>query len=227
MRDLSKGVLNWWKKNILALVTTAVVLFASSGKPGWIMAWFYLAGLLLVNIANARFMGRDLMAERSRLQKDTQKWDIALSVFVALVGPLFTWLTAGLDARFGWSGDIMPWLQFTALMLVIAGGLLGTWSMAENRFFSATVRVQSERDHRVAKGGPYKYIRHPGYAGGIIAMLMTPVALGSWVALIPGALVACGFILRTILEDRFLQEELPGYRDYAGSVRCRLFPGVW
>lgn len=227
MRDLSKEILNWWKKNIVTLVITTAVLFASSGKPGWVMAWFYLAGLLMIIMANARFTGRDLMAERSRLQQGTKKWDIALSIFVAVVGPLLTWLTAGLDARFGWSGNMGTGLQIAALMLVIAGGLLVTWSMAENRFFSGTVILQSERDHSVVKGGPYKYIRHLGYAGGIVALLMTPIALGSWVALVPGALVACGFILRTILEDRFLQEELSGYRDYAGAVRYRLFPGIW
>ncbi len=99
--------------------------------------------------------------------------------------------------------------------------------MASNRFFSATVRIQKDRNHQVVTTGPYRYVRHPGYVGGIIAMLMTPLALGSWVALIPSFVVASGFVLRTSLEDKVLQEELGGYKDYAKNIRYRLFPMIW
>ena len=98
--------------------------------------------------------------------------------------------------------------------------------MYSNKYFSATVRIQKDRDHQVMTGGPYRYVRHPGYIGGIIAMLMTSVALGSWVALIPGLLVACGFVLRTSLEEKVLQEELIGYKEYTKETRYRLFPMI-
>jgi protein-S-isoprenylcysteine O-methyltransferase Ste14 len=96
-----------------------------------------------------------------------------------------------------------------------------------NRFFSAVVRIQRDREHTVVTSGPYRLIRHPGYAGALITSLAIPLLLGSLWALIPAALVVCLLILRTALEDRTLQEKLDGYREYAGRVRYRLLPGVW
>jgi protein-S-isoprenylcysteine O-methyltransferase Ste14 len=99
--------------------------------------------------------------------------------------------------------------------------------MLSNRFFSPTVRIQSDRGHQVISGGPYQIIRHPGYSGWILQMLAAPLALGSWWGLIPGLLSACLYGIRTALEDRTLHRELPGYTDYAARVRYRLLPGIW
>jgi protein-S-isoprenylcysteine O-methyltransferase Ste14 len=99
--------------------------------------------------------------------------------------------------------------------------------MASNAFFSQVVRIQSERGHAVATGGPYHYVRHPAYIGAILYELAVPVLLASWWALIPSALGAILLILRTALEDRTLQAELTGYVDYARQVRHRLVSGIW
>jgi protein-S-isoprenylcysteine O-methyltransferase Ste14 len=99
--------------------------------------------------------------------------------------------------------------------------------MVTNRFFSATVRIQADRGHVVVDRGPYRYVRHPGYAGALAFTLASPVALGSWRALIPAALTAAVLVLRTALEDRTLRAELTGYREYAGRVPGRLVPGLW
>lgn len=224
---IAAGVRKWWLKNIIFLVLVGAILFLASGKLNWWMAWAYLSAMVLIVIANAIAMDPTLLAERSQLQEGTKKWDVALVSFVAILGPLSMWLIAGLDIRFEWSQEMALVLQIVALVFVVLGGLLGTWSMASNQFFSATVRIQTDRNHRVVTQGPYQYIRHPGYAGGIMSMLMTPFALGSWVALIPGILVACGYIVRTSLEDKVLQEELEGYQDYAKEAHYRLFPGIW
>jgi protein-S-isoprenylcysteine O-methyltransferase Ste14 len=90
-----------------------------------------------------------------------------------------------------------------------------------------TVRIQKERGHAVATGGPYRFVRHPSYVGGILFELAAPILLGSWWALIPGMLNAILFVVRTALEDKTLQAELDGYQDYAARVRYRLLPGVW
>jgi protein-S-isoprenylcysteine O-methyltransferase Ste14 len=145
---------------------------------------------------------------------------------VAVFGPL-TWIVAGLDLRFGWSPRLPLAVQIAALALVIVGFLLGTWAMAVNRFFSAIVRIQEDRGHTVVTAGPYRYVRHPSYTGGILASLATALALSSLWALIPGGAVALVTIVRTALEDRTLQEELAGYKDYAQKVRYRLVPGIW
>jgi len=225
--NLRQSTNKWWKKNISWLIVVGVLLLASAGRLDWTAAWVYLGAILLIIIVNAFMMDPELMAERSGLQEGTARWDLYLSVFVAMVGPLLTVLVAGLDQRFGWSGAVTMWMQAAAFLLFLAAGFLGAWAMAANRFFSSTVRLQSERGHSVAKGGPYGLIRHPGYTAGIISNMATPLILESWVALIPAIIVVSGYIVRTALEDSFLQKNLPGYRDYTSTVQYRLIPGVW
>ena len=99
--------------------------------------------------------------------------------------------------------------------------------MATNRFFSTFVRFQEDRSHEVVKGGPYRYVRHPGYAGTILAAITLPLALGSLWALIPACIGAVGFVVRTDLEDKALRQTVSGYLEYAGRVRHRLVPGIW
>lgn len=226
-KKLAAGVQKWWLKNIVGVVFIGATLFLASGKPNWGIAWVYLCSIFAVIIANAIAMDPSLLVERSELQEGTKKWNVVLASFVAIWGPLSIWLIAGLDIRFGWTQTTMPGLQVVAFIFFVLGSLIGTWAMASNRFFSATVRIQKDRNHQVVTTGPYRYVRHPGYVGGIIAMLMTPLALGSWVALIPSFVVASGFVLRTSLEDKVLQEELGGYKDYAKNIRYRLFPMIW
>ena len=217
----------WWKKNISWLFIIGAVLLVSAGRIDWTAAWLYLGVVILIIITNAYIMDPGLMAERSGLQQGTARWDLYLSTFVALAGPFLILLIAGLDQRYNWSGAVSIWQQAAAFLLLLAAGLLGAWAMAANRYFSATVRLQSERGHNVTKTGPYGIVRHPGYAAGIISMLATPVLLESWIALIPAITVVAGYIVRTALEDSFLQDNLPGYRDYTSTVRYRLIPGVW
>jgi protein-S-isoprenylcysteine O-methyltransferase Ste14 len=150
-----------------------------------------------------------------------------LSVLMAMVLPLIILIVSGLDRRFGWSGEFGLSVQVLALILVLAGGLLGTWAMSANKFFSSTARIQTERGHSVVRGGPYEYVRHPGYAGGLLYALFTPIALGSWWAYIPVAIYVVVVVMRTHLEDLMLQEELVGYKKYSKRIPYRLIPRVW
>ena len=99
--------------------------------------------------------------------------------------------------------------------------------MVSNKFFATTVRIQKERGHTVQTGGPYRFVRHPGYASLLVSYITIPIALGSLWACIPMALLVVNLFLRTALEDRTLQNELGGYKDYAARVRYRLLPGIW
>jgi protein-S-isoprenylcysteine O-methyltransferase Ste14 len=146
---------------------------------------------------------------------------MALSISFPLV------IVAGLDHRFGWSPEFPLWLIVLGLILIALGYAFGVWAFVENRFFSSTVRIQTDRGHVVCDSGPYRIVRHPGYAGNILPLLGIVLALGSVWTLIPAAVALIIAVIRTTLEDQTLQEELPGYRDYARRVHYRLLPGIF
>ena len=112
-------------------------------------------------------------------------------------------------------------------IFIALGYAFAAWALAENRFFSGVVRIQTDRGHVVCDSGPYRFVRHPGYAGNILALFGIVLALGSVWTLIPAAAASIIAVIRTALEDRTLQEELPGYRDYTRRVRYRLIPWIY
>jgi protein-S-isoprenylcysteine O-methyltransferase Ste14 len=229
-RDLRAGVLRWLRQTLFFLVLLILSLFLSAGRLDWMMGWHFVA-VFVVGQAMAALVliptSPELLAERAQIKEGAKGWDRPLVGFVTLFGPLAIWIVAGLDARFGWSSRIAGALQVLAVVLALLGYGLLTWAMASNPFFSGVVRLQDERGHTVSTAGPYRCLRHPGYLAGILVDLVTPLILGSFWALMPAVLVACGLVLRTALEDRTLQAELAGYSEYTQGTRHRLVPGVW
>lgn len=216
-------------KNSLVMLLLVGSLLMSSGDLGWTMAWVYIGVVLICQVATTLVLLKnspELLAERARIQDGSKDWDKPLAMLVAF-GPLVILIVAGFDHRFIWSSPIAVTLQVIGLVIVVIGNLLGAWAMLSNRFFSAVVRIQTERGHRVATEGPYRFVRHPGYVGTLLFFLATPLALGTWWALLPALPLASILVMRTALEDRTLRAELDGYRDYASKVRYRLVPGVW
>ena len=116
---------------------------------------------------------------------------------------------------------LLAWLG-----LALAGALI-FWALATNTYLSRMAHIQDDRGQVVVTAGPYRFVRHPMYLGVILLFLSMPVALGSWWALLLGAVIGLIFLLRTAKEDRMLRDELPGYPEYAGRVRYRLVPGIW
>ena len=112
-------------------------------------------------------------------------------------------------------------------ILVSHGYAFAAWALAENRFFSSEVRIQTDRWHVVCDSGPYQFVRHPGYAGNILALFGIVLALSSVWTLIPATVAVIIAVIRTLLKDQALQDELPGYRDYARRVRYRLTPCIY
>lgn len=204
----------------------AATLFISAGRIDWVWAWAYLGGGVATLIVNAFVMPRELIAERAQPKENVKGWDKVITL-LTLLPTLGLLITAGLDERFDWSDSFNSLVQLGALAIMMLGQGLVTWAMTANKFFSTAVRIQTDRGHRVATAGPYHYVRHPGYVGFMIVNLVTPLVLGSWWALICAALIIGLFIARTALEDRMLQDELEGYKEYATQVRYRLLPGVW
>jgi protein-S-isoprenylcysteine O-methyltransferase Ste14 len=211
------------------VVLQAVVLFLAAGRLDWTWAWVYL-GICLLSIAiNGMFLLRtspETIAERGRPQA-TQNWDKVIGGLWALVLYLILPLVAGLDARYGWTGELSAVWNLAGAVVLAAGLELGGWAMIANAYFSTAVRIQSDRGQTVCSSGPYRFVRHPGYVGFILQSLGTPLLLGSWWALLPGLTAVALIVIRTILEDRLLQAELAGYPEYTRQVRYRLVPGVW
>lgn len=223
---------NIWKRAIQILViflVLAALLFLAAGRLDWGMAWAYLA-IYVVNVAVNTLVllprNPELIAERAETKADSKTWDKSLSLFIG-AAMLASLVVAGLQVRFGWSPALPLAIQLVALLLTVLAQALFSWAMICNPFFSRTVRIQTDRGQTVITNGPYHYVRHPGYTGMVFSMLTTPIMLGSLWALIPGAVAAVLYVVRTVLEDRTLQNELIGYPDYAQKVRYRLLPGVW
>lgn len=170
-----------------------------------------------------------LVGERFRFgtTKGAEGWDRLLAPMVGIVGPLLVLIVAGLDKRYGWSPDVSFALQMVSIVILLLCGAFGAWAMLENPFFTSVVRIQKDRNQTAVTTGPYRFMRHPAYGEATIWWLVTPVILGSLWAFIPAALQIACFIVRTILEDRTLQAELPGYVAYTQKTRYRLIPGIW
>ena len=222
-----------WLKRFFSIILLIVImdglLFGAAGRLDWFGAWLltglYLAFLLIVVVWATR-KAPGLMEERSRMAENVKSWDkiITWVYTVFLLGML---VVAGLDAgRFRWS--VMPVaLQIVGVILLIFAGAVIWWVMSVNYFLSRYARIQDDRGQQVITEGPYRYVRHPMYAMLVPFMFGIAFVLGSWWALVPAGMIGVLYILRTALEDRMLQEELPGYREYAQKVRYRLFPGIW
>jgi len=168
----------------------------------------------------------DLLAERLFPPKGAKTWDKAITSIIRLV-ELARYILAGLDQRFGWTSGFPLAAQIAALTVCVLSYAMFVWAMASNSFFSQIVRIQSDRGHAISSAGPYRFIRHPGYASMILFEWAISTLLASRWAIITGGLCAALFILRTALEDRTLQTNLTGYVDYTHQVRYRLLPGIW
>jgi len=171
-----------------------------------------------------------LTAERQNCEnfQNAKAWDKVLAPLMAVSVGLPMVIVAGLDHRYNWSSEFPLWLIVIGFILIALGYAFAAWALAENRFFSSVVRIQTDRGHVVCDSGPYRFVRHPGYAGNMLALPGMVLALSSTWTLVPAAVALIIAVLRTVLEDQVLQDELPGYRDYARSVlRYRLIPGIY
>ena len=221
-----------WMRLILVYLLIPATLMLSAWDFGWWQAWFYGLLVFAAGIGGRLWSEQrnpGLMAERVNFEKalDVKPWDKVLAPLMALSVGFPLVIVAGLDHRFGWSPAFPLWVNLLGLIMIAIGYALAVWALVENRFFSSVVRIQTERGHVVCDSGPYQFIRHPGYAGNILPLLGIVLALSSVWTLIPAAVALTIAVIRTSLEDQTLQEELPGYKDYARRVRYRLFPGIF
>lgn len=227
--QVRRGVTKRIIQILITILLMGLILFLSSGDLAWGWAWLYLGIYTLGVIVNAFVLLRrnpELVAERGEPKEGVKDWDRQLTIVGALLW-LLVFLVAGLDHRFGWSGGLPLWPHLLGLLMYVVGNAITMWALNTNTFFSTSVRIQEDRGHTVVNTGPYAIIRHPGYSGMFLHITGIPLMLGSLWAFIPAFLMDAISILRTLLEDQTLQEELDGYRAYSEEVRYRLMPGVW
>lgn len=216
-------------KILIIMAIVAGIFFGLAGRLDWYAGW----ALMLVFFTYLLFIGiwgrrsdPELIAERTSTGEGVKTWDkLIMAVYTVLL--LAMLVVSVLDGgRFGWT-HVPAWARILGWLGCMFAGWLIWRVMRENTFLSGQVRIQKERGHYVITTGPYSIVRHPMYLGVIIFLLSTPLVLdslvGFWISIPTAAL----FILRTILEDRFLMEELPGYQEYAQKTRYRLLPYVW
>jgi protein-S-isoprenylcysteine O-methyltransferase Ste14 len=215
----------------LGLAVMAMLLFVAAGTLHWPAGWVFLAELGILGFASGLWLAMtdpDLLAERMSpfVQRDQEASDRTLMKIISVA--FVVWLMfMPLDAcRFGWS-HVPLWVRWIGAIAIAVSLAIVQWTVLENRYAVVVVRVQRERGQHVISTGPYRFVRHPMYAGAILLFVGTPLLLGSWYGLIGAAIIIALFCYRITIEERTLRAELEGYTDYAARVPYRMIPGVW
>ena len=205
------------------------IIFICAGRIDYWQGLLYVSIGLIMFILNYTVLRIDseLLKERSKPGKNTKKWDKTI-LGLSLLTTISMYMVAGLDSgRFHWSPDFHWSLYLIGIILTAAGQLLFLIAQKQNRFFSSTVRIQTERGHIVCDTGLYKIVRHPAYMGSIVQSLGFPLIFGSLWSIIPISVSITLFVIRTILEDKTLKKELKGYLEYTKKTRYKIIPYVW
>ena len=214
----------------VGVAVMAAFFFAAAGRLNITRAWVFFAVLLATYFAAIVVLYKcnpELIIHRLQRKADAKPWDKVLMRVSNLTGLLGIAGIAGLDVgRYSWS-HISPQWAILGYVFWILSQVIFTWAMAVNKYFEPTVRIQKDRGHQVIMTGPYRIVRHPGYASGLLFYPAVPLALGSVYAFIPAAVAFALLVLRTHLEDNTLRAELAGYQEYSQKTKYRLIPGLW
>jgi protein-S-isoprenylcysteine O-methyltransferase Ste14 len=225
MNDLTRRAL---RSSLFGIVALAALLFIPAWTLDYWQAWLFMAvfvctsGAITVYLANRdpklleRRMNVGPRAENEPAQK--------IIMLLATLGFIVTIVFPVLDHRFGWSavpasvsvlGDALIALAFLFIFFVFR----------QNSYGASTIQIAEGQT--VISTGPYALVRHPMYAGALVMLIGTPLALGSWWGLFAVLLVLPVLIWRLLDEERFLRQNLPGYAEYQTKVKYRLLPFIW
>ncbi len=221
-----------WIGLIFLYTIIPLILLLCAGDFTWWQAWVFSVLIFSAGIGG-RFLAEKrnpgILAERSNMEKaqSAKPWDKILAPLMAISFSFPLVIVAGLDYRYELTPIFPIWLNIIGLVIIAFGYAFAAWAIIENRFFSTTVRIQKDRGHSVCDSGPYRFVRHPGYAGNLLALVGIILALNSIWTIVPALAALIITIMRTSLEDKTLQEELNGYQAYAKRIKYRLFPGIY
>jgi protein-S-isoprenylcysteine O-methyltransferase Ste14 len=220
---------NYWIKSFLGTIFFFAIIFASAGRINYWQGLIYVTIGLIMFLLNYTILRIDpeLLKERSKPGENAKKWD-KIILGLSFLATISMYLIAGLDSgRYHWSPDFHWSIYLLGIILTALGQLLFLIAQKQNRFFSSTVRTQTDREHIVCETGLYKIVRHPAYMGSIVQTLGFPLLFGSVWSIIPISILIILLITRTILEDKTLNDELTGYIEYSEKTRFKIIPYVW
>ncbi len=216
-------------KQLLGTLIFFALIFLSAGRLLYWPGLIYVALGLVMMVLSYTVLRLDpeLAKERGKPGEGAKKWDKSI-LGLSFLTTLMMYVVAGLDSgRYHWSAEAPDWVIGLGVVMTAAGQLLFLIAQKQNKFFSSTVRIQTERGHTVCDTGLYKIVRHPAYLGSVIQAAGFPLIFGSWWSILPVGLMLLLLVVRTRLEDKTLMEELKGYPEYASRTRYKLIPGVW
>lgn len=210
------------------LVIVAVIFFGSAWSLRFWQAWIYIAIMAVASVALIAYLAHyDQALLERRLNAgpvaEKEKSQQLILTVTSVIG-LVLMLLPGFDHRWQWS-QMSATLVVLGNACVVFGFVVIFLVFRENTYSSGIVEIA--KDHKVVSTGPYALVRHPMYSGAILMFLATPLALGSWWALIPAIALSAMIVVRLVDEEKFLTINLPGYVAYTSQVRYRLIPGVW
>lgn len=220
---------NYLIKHFIGTFLFFIIIFISAGRIDYWQGLVYVIIGLIMFLLNYTVLRIDseLLKERSKLGEGTKNWDktiLGLSFLIAIS----MYITAGLDSgRYHWSPNFHWSIYLLGIILTILGQLIFLIAQKQNKFFSSTVRIQTNREHIVCETGLYKIVRHPAYLGSMIQSLGFPLLFGSFWSIIPICLLIILLITRTNLEDKTLKNELKGYLEYSNKTQYKIIPYVW
>jgi protein-S-isoprenylcysteine O-methyltransferase Ste14 len=169
----------------------------------------------------------DLLNERSKPGEGVKKWDKTILICSGLL-TIILYVVAGLDSgRYHWSPSFHWSLYLAGWILTASGQLLFLCAQKQNKFFSSTVRIQTDRKHTVCDSGLYKYVRHPAYLGSVIQLMGFFLLFGSLWSILPITILIIIHLVRTYKEDKTLVKDLNGYQEYSLKTKYRLIPYLW
>jgi protein-S-isoprenylcysteine O-methyltransferase Ste14 len=206
-----------------------LILFLSAGKfVYWQGLVYVIIGLIMATLGYSVLKpDSDLLKERAKPGEGAKNWDKIL-LGLSFLSTIAMYITAGLDSgRYHWSPEFHWSLYLLGIILTISGQLLFLVAQKQNKFFSSTVRIQTDRNHTVCETGLYGFVRHPAYMGSIIQSIGFPLLFGSVWSIIPVSILILLHIVRTDLEDKTLQNELAGYPEYSVKTGFRIIPHIW
>ena len=206
-----------------------LILFFSAGRIDYWQGLIYVIIGLIMGTLNYTLLKPDseLLTERAKPGEGSKKWDKVL-LGLSFLFTITMYIIAGLDSgRYHWSPNFHWSLSLTGIFLTASGQLLFLLAQKQNKFFSSTVRIQTDRKHTVCDTGLYKIVRHPAYLGSIIQSIGFPLLFGSLWSILPVGFLIILHITRTNWEDKTLKEELSGYLEYSLKTRFKIIPYVW